>query len=264
MAWREDTGRHEGGSPTGRTAPGDRYPPTRGLRSAHRGLLRPLRPALPPDHRATVDLYEVRLADIVDAFLAEVELMQRLDLEVATEFLVIAATLVELKCRRLLPGRDDDVDPRSCSRCSRSGTTCSPRLVECTTFASAGGRLAELELAAARCSPAARRTGRALRRPCSPTCSARSRSTSCARRPSGRSRRGRPPRRGRPRPRRRGDGRPGRRGARARPPRAARRRPSAELTVVGPHPHGGRGPLPRAARALQAGPDRARAGDDLR
>jgi segregation and condensation protein A len=30
-----------------------------------------------------------------------------IDLDIATEFLLIAATLVELKARRLLPGRDD-------------------------------------------------------------------------------------------------------------------------------------------------------------
>jgi segregation and condensation protein A len=54
-----------------------------------------------------VDLYEVNLARIVDAYLAEIERMQSLDLDVATEFLLIAATLVELKARRLLPGSAD-------------------------------------------------------------------------------------------------------------------------------------------------------------
>ena len=52
-----------------------------------------------------VDLYEIRLSRIVDAFLREIERMQTLDLEIATEFLLIAATLVELKLRRLLPER---------------------------------------------------------------------------------------------------------------------------------------------------------------
>jgi segregation and condensation protein A len=51
-----------------------------------------------------VDIYEVDLASIVDAYLVEVERMQELDLDVATEFLLIASTLVELKARRLLPG----------------------------------------------------------------------------------------------------------------------------------------------------------------
>ncbi len=52
-----------------------------------------------------VDLYEISLSRIVDAFLHEIERMQVLDLEIATEFLLIAATLVELKLRRLLPER---------------------------------------------------------------------------------------------------------------------------------------------------------------
>jgi segregation and condensation protein A len=50
-----------------------------------------------------VDIHQVSLARIVDAYLAEIERMQSLDLGVATEFLLIAATLVELKARRLLP-----------------------------------------------------------------------------------------------------------------------------------------------------------------
>src|SRR3954466_15217462 len=61
--------------------------------------------------REQVDLYEVSLSRIVDAYLAELDRMRqqdtRLDLEIATEFLLIAATLVELKARRLLPGRED-------------------------------------------------------------------------------------------------------------------------------------------------------------
>ena len=58
-----------------------------------------------------VDIYEVSLSTIVDAYLAEVERLQSLDLDIATEFLLIASTLVELKARRLLPGRDDiDLD----------------------------------------------------------------------------------------------------------------------------------------------------------
>ena len=98
-----------------------------------------------------VDLYEVVLADIVDAFLAEVEAMQRLDLEVATEFLVIAATLVELKCRRLLPGREDSDEEALALLEERDYLLA--RLVECTTFSAAGAQLAAAELAASRSWP---------------------------------------------------------------------------------------------------------------
>ena len=40
-----------------------------------------------------VDLWEVSLTDLVDAFLAEVERLGALDLDVATQFLLVAATL---------------------------------------------------------------------------------------------------------------------------------------------------------------------------
>ena len=54
-----------------------------------------------------VDIHEVSLTRIVEAYLAELERMKELDLEAATEFLLIAATLIDLKTRRLLPTRDD-------------------------------------------------------------------------------------------------------------------------------------------------------------
>ncbi|MFZ4585502.1 MAG: segregation and condensation protein A [Acidimicrobiia bacterium] len=50
-----------------------------------------------------VDLWEVSIARIVDAFLHEVERMERVDLDSTTQFLLVAATLVDLKTRRLLP-----------------------------------------------------------------------------------------------------------------------------------------------------------------
>lgn len=55
-----------------------------------------------------VDLWELSIVDIVDAYLAEIDNMRQLDLEVATEFLVVASTLLELKCRRLFPDDSND------------------------------------------------------------------------------------------------------------------------------------------------------------
>lgn len=54
-----------------------------------------------------VDIYEIPLAQITDDYLQVVRSMEALDLEVATEFLVVAATLLELKAARLLPSEDD-------------------------------------------------------------------------------------------------------------------------------------------------------------
>ena len=57
--------------------------------------------------REQVDLWEISLSSIVDAYLDAMGQMRGLDLEMATEFLLIAAILVELKTRRLLPGSQD-------------------------------------------------------------------------------------------------------------------------------------------------------------
>src|SRR3954462_15354568 len=80
-----------------------------------------------------VDLWEVSLERIIDAFCAEVERMQRVDLESATEFLLIAATLVELKARRLLPGRDDIELDEELSRFEERDLLLG-RLLDCKTF----------------------------------------------------------------------------------------------------------------------------------
>jgi segregation and condensation protein A len=80
-----------------------------------------------------VDLYEVSLATIVDGYLRELERMEHLELEVASEFLLIAATLVELKSRRLLPVGDDlDLDEELAVWEERDLLL--HRLVECKTF----------------------------------------------------------------------------------------------------------------------------------
>jgi segregation and condensation protein A len=57
------------------------------------------------DHK--VDIYEIRVSDLVDAFIAEMVARQPFDVQTASEFLVIAAILVELKSRKLLPGPDE-------------------------------------------------------------------------------------------------------------------------------------------------------------
>jgi segregation and condensation protein A len=106
--------------------------------------------------REQVDLYEVSISRIVDAYLAHLEAMEGLDLDVATEFLLIAATLVELKTRRLLPGRDDvDLDDELALWEERDLLLA--RLLECKTFKDAALALQSLAQMAERSLP--RRAG---------------------------------------------------------------------------------------------------------
>jgi segregation and condensation protein A len=99
--------------------------------------------------REQVDLYEVSLSALVEAYLVELEKMEVLDLEVATEFLLIAATLVELKARRLLPG-DADVDLDDELALWEERDLLLARLLDCKTFKDASRVLAGLADTAAR------------------------------------------------------------------------------------------------------------------
>lgn len=90
-----------------------------------------------------VDLYEISLVTIVDGYLSELARMEELDLDVASEFLLIAATLVELKSRRLLPSADDlDLDEELALWEERDLLL--HRLVECKTFKEAAIALSVL------------------------------------------------------------------------------------------------------------------------
>ncbi|MDX6688914.1 MAG: segregation and condensation protein [Solirubrobacteraceae bacterium] len=60
--------------------------------------------------REEVDLLEVQLADVVLAYLDHLEGRGELDLEVATEFLVLIAALLELKSRLMLPRSEEDLE----------------------------------------------------------------------------------------------------------------------------------------------------------
>lgn len=57
--------------------------------------------------REEVDLLEVELADVVVHYLDVLEARGELDLEVATEFLVLIAALLELKSRLMLPSDEE-------------------------------------------------------------------------------------------------------------------------------------------------------------
>lgn len=69
--------------------------------------------------KAEVDIYDIPIAEITDQYIGYINLMQELDLEVASEFLVMAATLLEIKSKMLLPKpkretpEEEVADPRA-------------------------------------------------------------------------------------------------------------------------------------------------------
>jgi segregation and condensation protein A len=68
--------------------------------------------------RDEIDIYDIPIARVTEQYLEHVRLMQALDLEVAGEFLVMAATLMRIKAKMLLPKPEvegdegDEEDPR--------------------------------------------------------------------------------------------------------------------------------------------------------
>jgi segregation and condensation protein A len=62
-----------------------------------------------------MSLYDIPINDITDQYMDYLFAMQELDLEIASEFLVMAATLLHIKSRMLLPDKKEkpeEVDPR--------------------------------------------------------------------------------------------------------------------------------------------------------
>lgn len=60
--------------------------------------------------REEVSLLEVELGEIVASYVTVLEEKGELDLEVATEFLVLIASLLELKTRLMLPGSEEEFE----------------------------------------------------------------------------------------------------------------------------------------------------------
>lgn len=64
-----------------------------------------------------VDIYDIPIVEITDQYLEYVNNMSKEDLDLASEFLVMAATLIDIKSRMLLPKEVDEdgeeIDPRA-------------------------------------------------------------------------------------------------------------------------------------------------------
>ena len=68
--------------------------------------------------RDEIDIYDIPIARITEQYAEYIELLQKIDPETGSEFLVLAATLIELKSRTLLPNPpveetdEEIIDPR--------------------------------------------------------------------------------------------------------------------------------------------------------
>ena len=58
--------------------------------------------------KSKVDIYNIPIAQITEQYLEYLNTLQIFDLEIASEFLVMAATLIEIKSKMLLPDKKED------------------------------------------------------------------------------------------------------------------------------------------------------------
>ena len=52
-----------------------------------------------------IDIYDIPISEVTDQYLEYIRQMDHEDMDVTSEFMVMAATLIDIKCRMLLPGR---------------------------------------------------------------------------------------------------------------------------------------------------------------
>ena len=89
---------------------------------------------------AEMSIYDIKVSEITSQYLSHIELMRRQEVHIAAEFLVLAATLIELKSKMLLPririDGEIEEDPR---------TDLTQKLVEYTKFKKRAAILEELQ-----------------------------------------------------------------------------------------------------------------------
>lgn len=92
--------------------------------------------------RQKLDIYEIRISKIADEYLDYIERMKDHDLEMSTEFVVIAATLLEIKAAALLPSDDAVFDDEEVESPQESREILLARLVEYKKFKNVAAELA--------------------------------------------------------------------------------------------------------------------------
>lgn len=89
-----------------------------------------------------LDIYDIHISKITKEYLAYLDLMESLNIEIAGDFLVMAATLMQIKSRMLLPVDPSPDEPEEDPRLELMR-----RLVEYKKFKDASEQLQEMERA---------------------------------------------------------------------------------------------------------------------
>lgn len=91
-----------------------------------------------------INIYDIPIALITQQYLEYLELMKELNIEIAGEFLVMAATLIHIKSRMLLPPSEEETEAEDTMEDPRAELI--QRLLEYKRFKEAAGELSVREL----------------------------------------------------------------------------------------------------------------------
>ena len=58
--------------------------------------------------KSKMEIFDIEISKITNEYLKYIEAMSEMNLDIASEYLVMAAELVEMKSRKLLPNKNDD------------------------------------------------------------------------------------------------------------------------------------------------------------
>lgn len=58
--------------------------------------------------KSKMDIFDIDISDITNQYINYINEMSELNLDIASEYLVMAAELIEMKSRKLLPGKEED------------------------------------------------------------------------------------------------------------------------------------------------------------
>ncbi|KAB7673219.1 segregation/condensation protein A [Bacillus sp. B1-b2] len=99
-------------------------------------------------NKLEIDIYDINVAEITEQYLEYIHAMNVLQLDVASEFLVMAATLLAIKSKMLLPKHEDELfdDELMFEPDEDSREELIERLVEYRRFKEAADELKELEI----------------------------------------------------------------------------------------------------------------------
>lgn len=96
-------------------------------------------------HRLEIDIYDIPVAEITQQYLLYIHTMQELQLDIASEYLVMAATLLAIKSKMLLPKQDMELEDLEIEMGEDPREELIQRLIEYRKYKEAASELKTME-----------------------------------------------------------------------------------------------------------------------